>query len=285
MARMLVLFFDGWFQCRLPTNPDPSDEPRGVSGFTFALAGEPDLDRVIRLHDPLCPRSHGPEIGVFVRDASMDGVRIGDHPLVGARIDLLDEPKFESRNQLLTDDRAGTGLIEPFHFAVTTDGVRIVRSALLFPDDVSTPLLAVPAPYLNRRAPVDPFGYTLDPLRIAQEIKILSPAAYRANRKRLLEADLAASHDPVERTALKKRIEELEMSDPANMRILTMIFTQTRRFELDGHADVTGFDRLTDHPSLDTSKSWSIEFWMGGWDADALSGYMSGRLALPCGDG
>ncbi len=37
---MLVVNFAGWFQCRLATDPDPTDEPRGVSGFTFALAGE-----------------------------------------------------------------------------------------------------------------------------------------------------------------------------------------------------------------------------------------------------
>ena len=46
---MIALAFDGWAECRLATDPDPSDEPRGVSGWTFAVAGEPDLDRIIRL--------------------------------------------------------------------------------------------------------------------------------------------------------------------------------------------------------------------------------------------
>ena len=46
---MLKLFFQGCFQCRLATDPDPTDEKRGISGPTFAAPGEADLDRVIRL--------------------------------------------------------------------------------------------------------------------------------------------------------------------------------------------------------------------------------------------
>src|SRR5512133_460655 len=54
---MLSLHFAGWFQCRLATDPDPADEPRGVSGFTFAYPGEPDLDRVIRFARPEAQRA------------------------------------------------------------------------------------------------------------------------------------------------------------------------------------------------------------------------------------
>ena len=47
LTRNIILHFSGWAQGRIPTDPDPSFEPRGVSGYTFALPGEPDLDRVI----------------------------------------------------------------------------------------------------------------------------------------------------------------------------------------------------------------------------------------------
>lgn len=277
---MLVLYFDGWFQCRLPTNPDPSDELRGVSGFTFAVAGEPDLDRIIRLHDPLCPRSHGPDVGVATRSVALNGERQVDHPLLGAPIQLLHEPKFESRNQLLTDDRSGTGLIEPFHLAVESDGVTIERSAKLFHPDPLRPLHEVPASFLNRRAPVDPAGYTVDPVRIAHAAGIVSPAAYRSARKRLLEADLERTEDPTVRAALEKRISELEETNPSDMRMLSMILTQTRRFDLDGRAEIRDADRIFPH-TPDSSRPWPIEFWMGGWDADALCGFLSGRLAIP----
>jgi hypothetical protein len=40
----LSISFDGFFQCRLATDPDPSNEQRGISGFTYAVAGETLLD-------------------------------------------------------------------------------------------------------------------------------------------------------------------------------------------------------------------------------------------------
>jgi len=33
--------------------------------------------------------------------------------------------------------------------------------------------------------------------------------------------------------------------------------------------------------AIDTSLPWPIQFWMGGFDADALCGYMRGSLTLP----
>ena len=40
----LDIIFDGYFQCRLATDPDPSNEQRGISGFTYSVAGETLLD-------------------------------------------------------------------------------------------------------------------------------------------------------------------------------------------------------------------------------------------------
>jgi hypothetical protein len=64
---MLSVAFAGWAQCRLPTDPDPYDELRGVSGYMQAYAGEPDLDRIIRFQDPPFRRTHTPEIGISTR--------------------------------------------------------------------------------------------------------------------------------------------------------------------------------------------------------------------------
>jgi hypothetical protein len=57
----LEIFFAGHFSCRLATNPDPFDEPRGKLGMTRAYPGEPDLDRHIRLSLPSTFRTR--EIG------------------------------------------------------------------------------------------------------------------------------------------------------------------------------------------------------------------------------
>ncbi len=40
----LSISFEGYWLCRLATDPDPSVEQRGVSGFTFAVAGETLLE-------------------------------------------------------------------------------------------------------------------------------------------------------------------------------------------------------------------------------------------------
>ena len=45
----LVVELGGWFQCRLATDPDPTWEPRGVSGYTRALGRETDFDGVLNL--------------------------------------------------------------------------------------------------------------------------------------------------------------------------------------------------------------------------------------------
>ena len=76
-GRWLSLDFDGWYQVRLATGGDPYNDPRGLSGWIFAYAGEPDLDGRLRLQpegaflrDGIDP---GIAIGVKVRAASLDG--------------------------------------------------------------------------------------------------------------------------------------------------------------------------------------------------------------------
>ena len=92
-SKTLILEFSGRCMFRQPTDPDPYDELRGVSGYTFAYANEPDLNRVIYFQpDPAFPvRSHCPEIGVRVRRAYIQqlsgNTEIG--ALCGATFDLL----------------------------------------------------------------------------------------------------------------------------------------------------------------------------------------------------
>jgi hypothetical protein len=276
---VLVLRFEGWFQCRLATNPDPTDEPRGVSGHTFARAGEPDLDRVIRLRDPVAPRSHGPPVGVRVTEVHRRGERVAAHPLAGARVDLLDRPKFESRNLLLSDDRAGVGPIHPFHLEVAGAGVAVRRLDLLDPDRPGLEPHRAPPALLNRRSAVDRDGLRWDPTRIAEATGLVDPLAFRAERRRRLLADLERVDDPLARAALAKRIRELAVVDRHDPRVVGLSVVQVRRFGLDGPARVVEAGRRLE--PLDLDREWPIEFWMGGWDSDALSGYLSGLLTIP----
>src|ERR1700761_3418410 len=119
---ILIIEFSGWILIRLATDPDPPDEPRGISGYSFAFGDEPDLDRVLRFKVPpnltnFFPRSHTPDIGVTVTKAArMDGGETTLTALEGAAVDLKDEPKFENRNWTLTP--AGFEPIVPFHLEI-----------------------------------------------------------------------------------------------------------------------------------------------------------------------
>src|SRR4051794_14911179 len=95
---MISFEFEGWFQCRLATDPDPYDEKRGVSGWTFAYPGESDLDRYIRFSNAVAPRSAGPQVGVIVKRITLDGAEQSGHPLLKASVTLEDKPVFEGRN-------------------------------------------------------------------------------------------------------------------------------------------------------------------------------------------
>src|SRR5689334_8084955 len=113
----LWLRFEGWFQCRLATDPDPTDEPRGVSGYLRAVAGEPDLDRVIRLQPKgAVSRTHCPPIGVRVTRVFGLEHNTTTHPLIGGKVDFLDSPKFEGRNHAAAQD--GFEAVVPLHVRI-----------------------------------------------------------------------------------------------------------------------------------------------------------------------
>jgi hypothetical protein len=276
---MLIIDFAGWFQCRLPTDPDPTDEPRGVSGFTFALPGEPDFDRIIRFHEPVCPRSHGPSIGVFVKAVSVDGRPEPGHPLEGGRVDLLGMPRFESRNYVLRD--SGQGSIVPFHLQISGGGVTIEREDILFPKDPSRKLHRIPVESLARRGSLIPL--TVDLVRIADATGIKDPVAYRRERKALVEAELRRTEDPVARVALGKRVAELSIEGRQRLQVATLTLHNDYRFELQGPTAIRDSEQRLGF-ELDMAASWPIAFWMGAWDTDALAGFVRGMLSIPLAD-
>jgi hypothetical protein len=274
---MLTLNFEGWFQCRLATDPDPSDEPRGVSGWTFAVAGEEDLDRMIRLQEPISPRSHGPEVGVVVRTVAVDEQHIPDSPLVGGQIQLLDSPKFEGRNGIVAEDAAEG--IDPFHLRITAGGVTLRRRDILDPQHPERKMYEVDPTVLKRRQPVvdDP----VERAEIADATGIMDYVGYRSERKKKLETDLQGEGNPVLRAALQKRIADLKESlEKPDVRVSILGASLRYRFAIRGPAEVSG-DREVLGGIVGALPPWPIEFWAGGWDADALCGYMRGRLQVP----
>jgi hypothetical protein len=269
---IVVLSFTGWVQVRLATNPDPTDEPRGVSGYTFALPGEPDLDRVLRTSQPIAPRSHGPAIGVFVRSVAIDGVVVPTHPLTGARVDLLADPRFESVNEVMMEQ--GEEPLEPFDVQLVQGAFRFRRRAYLDPEQPDATVYTVPRTYLEPRRAKVSFGTT-----IMQEATGGSdPVAFRKARLALLEAELATTTEPVARAALGRRISELRITDPNDHRTASMQFIESRHFELNGPTTLVDPAGWLGAP--DTFATFACDLVMGSWDADALSAYATGTLTL-----
>jgi hypothetical protein len=259
---MFELDFAGWFQCRLATDPDAFDDPRGESGWTFAMPGEPDLDRVIRFQDPVAPRSHGPVVGVRVQGVRRDGAAVAGHVLNGADVSLLESPVFDGRN-----GQIATSANEP----IVPFTIRVGRGESFLlgrdPIDLSNP------DDLARRQPVD---FESNSAEVAQVTGIADLAGYRQQRSAALQADLAAETDPTRRSALERRLAEL---GKGSIRVQSLGFKLSYRFDLRGPNSWNDPGGQVG-PAPAPAAVWSVRFWMGGWDADALSGYVLGTLAV-----
>jgi hypothetical protein len=263
---MIDLAFRGWWQCRLATDPDPYDETRGVSGYVHAYAGEPDLDRVIRMQAPPFARTYGPAVGVSVDAVWRDGQKVEAHPLAGAEVQLVDEPKFEGRNGVIAD--AGFEPVWPF-------ALRIARG---------------PFAIARRVVPADPeypfggfFGGGVEGAmaEIRDATGIGSLAAEWTARVSRLRQDAETAAEP-ERTAIQERLEFLERNLAAPGGGASRFFGARIKYsyELTSTPEVQDPDGWL-ASSTDGVSPWRVEFWMGGWDADVLCGYCRGQLRLP----
>jgi hypothetical protein len=271
---VLVCRFAGWLQVRLATNPDPPDEPRGISGYTFALPGEPDLDRLLRTRDPVAPRSHGPSIGIAVRGVSVDGIDVTGHPLVGAALELHGQPMFQSVNDVVMAQ--GIEALEPFDLSLTQGEFRFRRRDYLDPDRPELTVYTAPPALLAARRTA---SFALGTQLMQEATGGSDPVAFRAARLATLQADLLVTKDPYLHAGLTRRISELEIDDPSDHRTVSMTFIESRTYQLNGPIDLmdpagwlTGLDRFTTNP---------IAISMGSWDADALSAYVVGTIAFP----
>lgn len=275
-------YFSGWFQCRLATNPDPADEPRGVSGVTFAMADEPDLDRIIRFQNPVRPRSHGPAIGVKVYAVKRRQRFDRKHNLIGAAVDLLGNPEFYGRSGIFAKE--GMEPIEPLIFEIKKPPFRLCRTDVWDPRDKSINIRNAPSGHLVRRQPV---GFSLLSKTALRSIGISDFSRYRNKRRLNLEKDLQiACRRPV-KLALERRIEELKIDQPRDRRVASLgwkldynIGHNERWQGLNGDAIIRDPGHAF-REEVDLENPWPLTFWMGAWDCDALCGFVKGALAIP----
>ncbi|MDX1415663.1 MAG: hypothetical protein R3293_15815 [Candidatus Promineifilaceae bacterium] len=292
MSAKLIIQFEGWSIIRQPTDPDPTDEARGVSGYTFALAGEPDLNRVIYLQTPqeFEPRTHGPDLGVTVRRAARHDAQGQTEikALEKGTVHLLGEPKLENRNWTLTP--AGFEPIVPFDLEIQGQGISIRRSAPIDPDHPDRPIWQIEEAMLRAKA-AD--GVVYEPATIGNATGIWDSLQIATERCALLEKDLAAlrqkrhksEQDLIAIAVLEARISELKIGigNPQDRRIMARYYVERFAFQMQGQAVITGDEEGLLCGKLNTAETpgWTIGFWFGAWDPDTLTSYMKGALEIP----
>jgi hypothetical protein len=292
---MLILDFEGYFQMRMATDPDPTDELRGVSGYTFAFCGEPDLDHLLHFQpdEPgVWERDFGPgggpKVGVVVTSAKRDGKDVPD--LVGGRIAFVDGMVVEHNGLLVRNDYF---IINPFRVTLTTGKTLLLdRVDYLNPANPNMPENEADSTMLQRRQATT---FQSNSEEVAQATGLPNAANVtliqnRLNRKASLEALLASTpkKNAVKRAELESRIYELGIVEqwwnlsqgtsgnrPIDRRAAQLAL-QLSGWNIDMNGAIAE-NRL----GADERYPWNISFWMGGWDGDAMCGYVRGEWTIP----
>lgn len=302
----LYLHFEGYFQCRLATDPDPTREPRGVSGYTYALAGEDDLDQVIFLQgEQIDPRNYresfpaypGPQedMGVKVTHVTYQDQKTNYPPgelLKGAKVFLLDDPVYEMRNQIVSDGvQRIAPIINPFKIRVeqASEGIVLERFDPLAEDKSDTPSWQLDFASYQRRVPAynRPSDEVLEAISSEGELDV---RAYFQEKKEWLLTKIAleqakANPDVIKLSNWQTRLGAIDeySGDPnsstpgfiENRMALQSVWQHSIRGT---NPVIEGLDRLHGRASRG---DWQTRFWMGGWDGDVMRGYMKGWLGVP----
>lgn len=301
-AKLLTARFQGYFMCRIAVDPDPTNEPRGRSGYTMALPSEDPLDQVIRLQPDDYVRKNlrapadkiGISVGVDVTSVTFDGKPwTGSPNLLGAHVRLLGRgdvfsgPVFVSRNNVIGSDDTMAFVIAPFELALdkqTADGgsllsLRAVDYVNPAKPDQQLWEIADPATYA-RRLPVSFDGSSLEAM---QAISVFDGYAYFRGRRAFLQDEIArlqaerAEGRDVEQ-AIQEATSRLYQLEFWGDRVINKLgFRLAWEFDVNGPQSVEG--DLGGEAAVD--QPWHVRFWFGGWDGDLMVGYMRGDLSIP----
>lgn len=281
----LVLTFQGWCLIRLATDPDPSDEPRGVSGYTFAFGAEPDLDRIVRFQEPedlayVRSRKMRP-VGVKVVGATRTETGEKIRVLERASVDLVGDPKLENRNWTLT--LPGREPIVPFNLRIAKGGLKISRDAPLDPAHPDQPLWQASADALAAQGAN---GINYEPQTVGHATGIWDSVAEIHTRIDLLEAEVAGLDEETgeaEREVLKRRIGELSfaLENTQDRRVMARYFVERFAFPMTGPPGEVVDPECVIGAQVDEMSDWNVAFWMGAWDPDLLRAFVQGSLEIP----
>jgi len=285
-GKVLQIDFEGWFQCRLPTDPDGSIIKRGVVGNTFAFGNEPDLDRVIRFQkEGTVPRSYTPEIGVKVSRAvvlhSMEASQGNEvMELKDASVQLLDNATFQGRNWMLATDGE---YVDPFNIFIQSKDQTISFGRQV----VGSGKFVQMAPP-QRRGTYRRGRWNCNLATMRKNLSHIHSSSlkeYWADRKKFLEKDRhLTSPDSDDYPTILSRLQDLECAnDPKNVRYQRMCFAADYLHSLSGPLTATeaGLSFKVDQDTNKNRNRWLIGYRFTGYDTDALSAYAKGTLWIP----
>ena len=306
-APPLEIGFEGYFMCRLATDPDPNDEPRGRSGYTMALASERPLDQVIRLQPDEYVVSHlrrpaallNRNVGVFVRS-----VRLGGDPwpgaqhLVGAAVSLggidehFDGPIFESRNNIVGSDDTLAFVINPFELQIEQPvelGAPIALRAVdvLDPEHPEREIWEIQDPKVYGRRLPSRFDSLSE--EVQRAISVFDAYAYFRGRRAFLQQEIERLERQLSGAAAANPATVQLAIEEARSRLYQLEFWGDRvinklGFRLEWQFDINGKQTVTDGAlggDVDPGRPWNVRIWFGGWDGDLLIGYTRGVLSVP----
>lgn len=302
----LDIAFEGYFMCRLTTDPDPTDEKRGVSGYTLALASETDLDNYILLNPSeeylkKNLRKPGPRLieqrklslGVKVTSATVNGKASEPYKsLVGGAVNFLDRdfrsgdagPMFEGRNDIVGSDDNVEFPIDPFIIDIrgSDAGAHIQRKDVLSND---IPLWRLPPDVYQDRLglppPSEPVLEVMEAIGVYDFFEFFNDRA-KDIRVLLADADREAAETGIDKRALeemyKTRLYVIEFFGDRLRSRLGM--QRIWKFHIEGSKGVIEGIEEGDR-KLDPNAPWPVTFWFGGYDGDLMIGYMRGTLSVP----
>lgn len=319
MIQYLTLNFEGYFSCRIATDPDPTNEERGMSGYTMALATEDKLDQIIRLQvdDAFIKKNLRPpgqligmdvnlKRGVEVRSILYNGTPIKSSSLIGAKVNLegndgiFDGPTFESRNNITGSDDEFAFVITPFELSLTSKTNYLLAKDILDPsaNAATQEIWQITNPSIyGRRLPV---SYAIGDEEVKKAINVFDSYGYFRDRRRFMEDEIKRNEHiirasgtseekkrecVIEIEQFKSRIHQLEFW---GNRVISKINTRVNwDFEINDpekrvEGAITigeGGDQLEVVPKKNWA--WPVKFWFGGWDGDLLTGFMRGTLSIP----
>lgn len=287
----LDIGFQGYFTSRIATDPDPTNEDRGMSGYTMALPNEDRLDQVIRLQadadywsrnmrKPLDEMPY--TIGVQVASVQIAGRDFAPAaPLLGSLVylDGRDNPLagavFESRNNTTGSDDTMAFVIDPFKLRIDGPAATITATDYLDPSDPARPLWAISDPNLYGRRLTR--CVSANDQEVSEAIGVFDAYGYFRDRRRFLEQQIAAGGDAATIETYRSRLFQLETWGD---RVISKINLRCDwQFDINGPQNVVARQPLG--IQLVTTQPWRVSFWFGGWDGDLLVGYMRGLLRVP----